>query len=54
MVRKKDTLNEEIIRLQQRLEQANETIGRINRALEDHVKDGEEKQVRKNVPNKCL
>ncbi|XP_060802374.1 rootletin [Amyelois transitella] len=45
MVRKKDTLNEEIIRLQQRLEQANETIGRINRALEDHVKDGEEKQI---------
>ncbi|XP_026333476.1 rootletin [Hyposmocoma kahamanoa] len=45
MVRKKDTLNEEIIRLQQRLEQANETIGRINRALEDHVKDGEEKQM---------
>ncbi|XP_073952978.1 LOW QUALITY PROTEIN: ciliary rootlet coiled-coil, rootletin [Choristoneura fumiferana] len=45
MVRKKDTLNEEIMRLQQRLEQANETIGRINRALEDHVKDGEEKQI---------
>ncbi|KAF9791677.1 hypothetical protein SFRURICE_020076 [Spodoptera frugiperda] len=45
MVRKKDTLNEEIIRLQQRLEQANETIGRINRALEDHVKDGEDKQI---------
>ncbi|CAB3222355.1 unnamed protein product [Arctia plantaginis] len=45
MVRKKDTLNEEIIRLQQRLEQANETIGRINRSLEDHVKDGEEKQI---------
>lgn len=33
------------MRLQQRLEQANETIGRLNRALEDHVKDGEEKQV---------
>ncbi|KAG7310116.1 hypothetical protein JYU34_004655 [Plutella xylostella] len=45
MARKKDTLNEEIIRLQQRLEQANETIGRLNRALEDHVKDGEEKQI---------
>lgn len=50
MVRKKDTLNEEIIRLQQRLEQANETIGRINRALEDHVKDGEEKQVSVRCP----
>ncbi|GBP76814.1 Rootletin [Eumeta japonica] len=45
MVRKKDNLNEEIMRLQQRLEQANETIGRINRSLEDHVKDGEEKQI---------
>ncbi|CAG9120912.1 unnamed protein product [Plutella xylostella] len=45
MARKKDTLNEEIMRLQQRLEQANETIGRLNRALEDHVKDGEEKQI---------
>lgn len=49
MVRKKDTLNEEIIRLQQRLEQASETIGRLNRTVEDHVKDSEEKQ----VPNKC-
>ncbi|XP_072949799.1 uncharacterized protein Root [Epargyreus clarus] len=45
MARKKDTLNEEIIRLQQRLEQANETIGRLNRTVDDHVKDGEEKQI---------
>ncbi|CAK1541264.1 unnamed protein product [Leptosia nina] len=45
MARKKDTLNEEIIRLQQRLEQANETIGRLNRSIDDHVKDGEEKQI---------
>ncbi|KOB78494.1 Rootletin [Operophtera brumata] len=34
---KKDTLNEEIIRLTQRLEQATETIGRLNRTLEDHI-----------------
>lgn len=45
MARKKDALNEEIIRLQQRLEQANETIGRLNRNLDDQVKDCEEKQV---------
>ncbi|CAF4907255.1 unnamed protein product [Pieris macdunnoughi] len=45
MARKKDTLNEEIIRLQQRLEQANETIGRLNRSIDDHVKEGEEKQI---------
>ncbi|XP_068626101.1 rootletin [Battus philenor] len=45
MARKKEALNEEMIRLQQRLEQANETIGRLNRAIDDHVKDGEEKQI---------
>ncbi|XP_045496834.1 rootletin [Colias croceus] len=45
MARKKDALNEEIIRLTQRLEQAQETIGRLNRTIEDHVKEGEERQI---------
>ncbi|XP_038221135.1 rootletin [Zerene cesonia] len=45
MARKKDALNEEIIRLTQRLEQAQETIGRLNRTIDDHVKEGEERQI---------
>lgn len=44
--RKRETLNEEILRLRQRLEQATETNARINRNLEDLVKSNEEKQVR--------
>ncbi|KAF7987174.1 hypothetical protein HCN44_011480 [Aphidius gifuensis] len=42
---KKDLLNEELMRTRQRLEQSNEMNARINRNLEDLVKDNEEKQV---------
>lgn len=46
LARKKDALNEEIMRIRQRWEQANETNARLNRDLEDLVKDKEEKQVK--------
>ncbi|VVC89095.1 unnamed protein product, partial [Leptidea sinapis] len=49
MSRKKDALNEEMMRLQQRLEQAGETIGRLNRTIDDHVKHGEEKQEKQHL-----
>uniref|UniRef100_A0A6P7GY35 Rootletin isoform X1 n=2 Tax=Diabrotica virgifera virgifera TaxID=50390 RepID=A0A6P7GY35_DIAVI len=42
--RKRDGLNEELVRCRQRLEQANETNARVNRTLEDLVKECEEKQ----------
>ncbi|EDW81196.1 uncharacterized protein Dwil_GK11156 [Drosophila willistoni] len=45
MCRKKETLNEELMRTRQRLEQTTETNSRLNRNLEDMVKDVEEKQV---------
>ena len=45
LARKKEGLNEELLRIRQRLEQSNETNARINRNLEDLVKDCEEKQV---------
>lgn len=35
-----------MMRLQQRLEQAAETVARLNRTIDQHVKDAEEKQVR--------
>lgn len=43
--RKKDAVNEELTRTRQRLEQASETNARVNRTLEDLVKECEEKQV---------
>ena len=46
LARKKETLNEEYMRLKQRYEQARETHDRLNRNLEDFVKDNEEKQVK--------
>lgn len=46
LARKKEALNEELMRVRQRLEQASETNGRLNRDLEDLLKDKEEKQVR--------
>lgn len=45
LARKKETLSEDSIRLRQRLEQSNEMNARLNRNLEDLVKDNEEKQV---------
>jgi rootletin len=45
LARKKETLNEELMRLKQRFEQAADMNARINRNLEDLVKDNEEKQV---------
>ncbi|XP_070063358.1 rootletin isoform X2 [Drosophila virilis] len=45
MCRKKETLNEELMRTRQRLEQTTETNNRLNRNIEDMVKDVEEKQV---------
>lgn len=45
--RKKELLNEDILRLRQKLEQCNENNARINRNLEDLVKETEEKQVSK-------
>ncbi|CAH1181054.1 unnamed protein product [Phyllotreta striolata] len=42
--RKRDALNEELVRCRQKLEQANETNARINRTLEDLVKECEDKQ----------
>jgi rootletin len=49
LVRKKEALNEELMRIRQRLEQANETNARLNRDLEDLMKDKEEKQVKHNM-----
>lgn len=43
--RKKDILNEELIRLRHRIEQVGETNSRVNKHLEDLVKECEEKQV---------
>lgn len=59
LARKKETLNEDLMRVRQRLEQASEMNGRINRNLEDLVKDNEEKQVKINFQNffssnKCI
>ncbi|KAH8291988.1 hypothetical protein KR054_002938 [Drosophila jambulina] len=45
MCRKKEALNEELMRTRQRLEQTTETNNRLNRNLEEMVKDVEEKQV---------
>ncbi|XP_017860567.1 PREDICTED: rootletin [Drosophila arizonae] len=45
MCRKKETINEELMRTRQRLEQTTETNSRLNRNIEDMVKDVEEKQV---------
>lgn len=45
MGRKRDALNEELMRCRQKLEQANETGTRINRNLEELVKECEDKQV---------
>ncbi|XP_052835691.1 rootletin isoform X2 [Drosophila gunungcola] len=45
MCRKKEALNEELMRTRQRLEQTTETNSRLNRNLEEMVKDVEEKQV---------
>ncbi|XP_032593531.1 rootletin isoform X2 [Drosophila grimshawi] len=45
MCRKKEALNEELMRTRQRLEQTTETNSRLNRNIEDMVKDVEEKQV---------
>lgn len=42
--RKKEALNEELMRTRQKLEQATETNARINRNLEELVKECEEKQ----------
>lgn len=43
--RKKDVLNEELMRLRHRIEQVSETNARVNKHLEDLVKECEEKQV---------
>ncbi|XP_060523589.1 rootletin isoform X2 [Cylas formicarius] len=42
--RKKDAVHDDLVRCKQKLEQATETNGRINRTLEDLVKECEEKQ----------
>lgn len=47
MARKKEALNEELMRTRQKFEQCNETNSRINRNLEELVKECEEKQVLK-------
>lgn len=44
--RKRDALNEELMRIKQKLEQSTETNGRINRNLEEMIKEIEAKQVR--------
>jgi rootletin len=46
LARKKEALNEELMRIRQRLEQASETNARLNRDMEDLMKDKEEKQVK--------
>lgn len=43
--RKKDALNEELMRLRHRIEQVSEANARVNKHLEDLVKECEEKQV---------
>lgn len=43
--RKKDVLNDELMRLRHRIEQVSETNSRVNKHLEDLVKECEEKQV---------
>lgn len=43
--RKKDALNDELMRLRHRIEQVSETNARVNKHLEDLVKECEEKQV---------
>lgn len=43
--RKRDTLNDELCRTRQKLEQSNETNIRVNRNLEELVRECEEKQV---------
>lgn len=48
LARKKETLNEDLMRHKQKLEQSNEMNARINRNLKDLVKDNEEKQARTN------
>lgn len=45
MTRKRESLGEDLMRIQQRLEQANETNSRVNRNLEDLVKENEDKLV---------
>ena len=45
LARKKEALNEELMRCKQKLEQSAETNSRINRDLEDLIKEKEEKQV---------
>lgn len=45
MGRKRDASNEELVRCKQKLEQVNETNARINRNLEELVKECEDKQV---------
>lgn len=42
---KKEAINEELMRLQQRLEQSNETNCRLNRSLEELMKENEDKIV---------
>lgn len=43
--RKRDAMNDELLRTRQRLEQASDTNARVNRNLEELVKECEEKQV---------
>lgn len=43
--RKRDAINDELLRTRQRLEQASDTNARVNRNLEELVKECEEKQV---------
>ena len=51
MGRKRDAVSEELTRAKQKLEQCNETNGRINRNLEELVKECQDKQVRNvNLP----
>ena len=45
--RKTDSLNEELMRLRYRIEQVGEANARVNKHLEDLVKECEEKQVSK-------
>ncbi len=47
--RKKDVLTEELMRLRHRIEQVGETNARVNKHLEDLVKECEEKQVICNI-----
>jgi regulator of replication initiation timing len=54
LARKKETLNEELMRVRQRLEQASETNARLNRDTEDLMKDKEGKQVKRLLLFMCL